>query len=335
VKRRVQTVRELEGIGAQVEVACVDVTDGPAVAALVARLAADSDRPLVGVAHAAGVSGPQFVRQVERAEYHKVWSPKVLGGLALHRATGGVPLDFFLGFSSIAATWGSQHLASYAAANSFLDGLAFHRRARGEAALSVSWSSWELESALFDSEIAAFLAATGLRPLSSPQSLALLGSLLAGDETHQIVCSADWSVYAATLQARATRPVLRRIETTAVRQDSGGPAVVRDAVLATVSADRHALVDGYLREQLAQLLRLPVADLAGEFHLLDFGLDSLMVMELISRCRRDFGLEISSPEFFATDANLWAAFLLDRVDDSRTGPESDLAADSTAAEESR
>jgi acyl transferase domain-containing protein/aryl carrier-like protein len=334
VKRRVEMVRELEGVGAEVEVACVDVTDGPAVAALVARLAADPDRPLVGVAHAAGVSGPQFVREVERAEYHKVWSPKVLGGLALHRATEGVPLDFFLGFSSIAATWGSQHLASYAAANSFLDGLAFHRRARGEAALSVAWSSWELESALFDSEIAAFLAATGLRPLSSPQSLALLGSLLAGDEPHQIVCSADWSVYAATLQARAERPVLRRIETTAVRRDPGAPAVVRDAVLAADPADRHALVDGYLREQLAQLLRLPLADLAGEFHLLDFGLDSLMVMELISRCRKDFGLEISSPEFFATDANLWAAFLLARVDDSRIGTESALAADGTAAEES-
>ncbi len=334
VQRRVQAVRELEATGAEVEVACVDVTDGPAVAALVARLAADPDRPLAGVVHAAGVSGPQFVREVERAEYHKVWSPKVLGGLVLHRATEGVPLDFFLGFSSIAATWGSQHLASYAAANSFLDGLAFHRAARGEAALSVAWSSWELESALFDSEIAAFLAATGLRPLSSPQSLALLGSLLAGDEPHGIVCSADWPVYAATLQARAERPVLRRIEATAVRPDPGAPAVVRDAVLAADPADRRALVDGYLREQLAQLLRLPVADLAGEFHLLDFGLDSLMVMELISRCRKDFGLEIASPEFFATDANLWAEFLLARVDASRIGPESVLAAHDTAAGES-
>lgn len=335
VRERVRTVRQLEAIGAEVEVISVDVADEEAVGALVARLAAEPDHPLAGVAHAAGVSGPQFVREVERAEYHKVWSPKVLGGLALHRATKGVPLDFFLSFSSIAATWGSQHLASYAAANCFLDGLASHRGARGEAALSVAWSSWELESALFDSEIAAFLAATGLRPLSSPQSLALLGALLAGDETHQVVCSADWSVYAATLQARAERPVLRRIETTAVQRDPGAPAVARDAVLAADPANRLALVDGYVREQLAQLLRLPVADLAGELHLLDFGLDSLMVMELISRCRKDFGVEISSPEFFATDANLWARFLLTRIDDGRTGPESALAADSTAAEEGR
>ncbi|MFI7601288.1 type I polyketide synthase [Actinoplanes sp. NPDC049681] len=335
VRQRVNLMRELEGIGAEVEVACIDVTDGTAVAALVARLAADPDRPLVGVVHAAGVSGPQFVREVERAEYHKVWAPKVLGGLALHRATEGVPLDFFLGFSSIAATWGSQHLASYAAANAFLDELAFHRRARGEAALTVAWSSWELESALFDNEIAAFLAKAGLVPLSSPQALALLGTLLAGDEVHQVVCSADWPVYSATLQARAERPVLRRIETTAARPDPGAPAVVRDAVLAAAPADRHALVDAYLREQLAQLLRLPVADLAGEFHLLDFGLDSLMVMELISRCRKDFGVEISSPEFFATDANLWAAFLLARVDEGHTGSELALAAEVPAADESR
>jgi acyl transferase domain-containing protein/aryl carrier-like protein len=334
VRQRIEQVRELEAIGAEVQVASVDVTDDTAVAAVVARLAADADRPLVGVAHAAGVSGPQFVREVERAEYHKVWKPKVLGGLALHRATENVPLDFFIGFSSIAATWGSQRLASYAAANSFLDGLAFHRGARGQAALTVAWSSWELESALFDGEIAAFLAATGLRPLSSPQSLALLGSLLATDETHQIVCCADWPVYIATLQARAERPVLRRIEITAAAPDPDAAAVVRDLVLAADPEDRLGLVDGYVREQLAQLLRVPLADLAGGFHLLDFGLDSLMVMELISRCRKDFGLEISSPEFFATDANLWASFLLARIGDTCANPEFALAADSAAADES-
>ena len=78
---------------------------------------------------------------------------------------------------------------------------------------------------------------------------------------------------------------------------------------------RPALLNTWLREQLAQLLRLPVSDLAGEFHLLDFGLDSLMVMELISRSRKDLGVEFASPDFFATDANFWVAFLLARFEE--------------------
>jgi aryl carrier-like protein len=263
-----------------------------------------------------------------------VWRPKVLGGWALHRATEEVPLDFFLGLSSIAATWGSQHLTSYAAGNSFLDGLAFHRRSRGLAALTVAWSSWELESALFDGEIAAFLAATGLRPLSAPQSLRLMSALLDSDETHHIVCSAEWPVYKSILEARAERPVLRTIEIAAPEPAADGEAAaILGDLRAAAPGDRLALLDTYVRAQLAQLLRVPVAELDGPFHLLDFGLDSLMVMELISRCRNDLGVEIKSPEFFATDANFWAAFLLSRVEERHLNARPAHSADDTAAEQ--
>jgi acyl transferase domain-containing protein/NADP-dependent 3-hydroxy acid dehydrogenase YdfG/aryl carrier-like protein len=334
VRERVAVARELAAIGAEVEVVAADVADQAAITALVGRLAADPDTPLAGVVHAAGVSGPQFVREVSRPEYDRVWRPKVLGGWALHRATEEVPLDFFLGLSSIAATWGSQHLTSYAAGNSFLDGLAFHRRSRGLAALTVAWSSWELESALFDGEIAAFLAATGLRPLSAPQSLRLMSALLDSDETHHIVCSAEWPVYKSILEARAERPVLRTIEIAAPEPAADGEAAaILGDLRAAAPGDRLALLDTYVRAQLAQLLRVPVAELDGPFHLLDFGLDSLMVMELISRCRNDLGVEIKSPEFFATDANFWAAFLLSRVEERHLNARPAHSADDTAAEQ--
>ncbi|MFC4891407.1 SDR family oxidoreductase [Streptomyces beijiangensis] len=261
VRERIRAVRELEGIGAEVEVIAADVADAAAVAALVGRLAAEP-LPLSGVVHAAGVSGPQFVREIRRAQYDKVWRPKVVGAWSLHQATLDVPLDFFLSFSSIAATWGSQHLSSYAAGNAFLDGLAHLRRSLGLAALTIAWGSWELESALFDDEIAEFLKATGLRPLSAPQSLRLLSALLDGPETYQIVCSADWATYKAILEARAERPVFRRIETAAA-EESGPTAVIQGELRAAAPEDRLGLLDIYLREQLAQLLRLDVAELAG------------------------------------------------------------------------
>lgn len=334
VRQRIRAVRELEAIGARVEVVAADVADQASITGLVDRLAADTSAPLAGVVHAAGVSGPQFVREVSRPEYDKVWRPKVLGGWALHRATERLSLDFFLGFSSIAATWGSQHLTSYAAGNAFLDGLAYHRRSIGLTALTIAWSSWELESALFDGEIAAFLAATGLKPLSAPQSLRLLSALLDSEETHHIVCAADWLTYKSILEARAERPVLRRIELLPPEgEQDGEAAAIRGELLDAPAGDRLGLLDTYVREQLAQLLRLPVADLAGEFHLLDMGLDSLMVMELISRCRGDLGVEIKSSEFFATDANFWAAFLLARVEERFPAPDSAHSADATAVEQ--
>ncbi|GAB2589448.1 hypothetical protein GCM10027168_22970 [Streptomyces capparidis] len=312
VRARVAVVRELEATGVRVEVVAADVADAAAMRSLAGRLA-DGLCPLRGVVHAAGVSVPQFVRDVRPAEYDAVWRPKVLGGRALHQATCGMDLDFFLGFSSIAATWGSQHLASYAAANAFLDGLAHHRRARGLPALTVDWGPWELASSLFGDDVLQFLKATGLRPLSAPQCLKTLGALLAGDDAQQVVCAADWSVYRPVMEARIRRPLLDLIDADAGETGRTGPAPVLEELLRTAPAEREALLDRYLREQLAQILRVDVARLAGEFHLLEMGLDSLMVMELVSRTRKDLRIDFAGRDFFATDANLWAGFLLRQV----------------------
>ncbi|MFC4891408.1 acyl carrier protein [Streptomyces beijiangensis] len=63
------------------------------------------------------------------------------------------------------------------------------------------------------------------------------------------------------------------------------------------------------------------------------GLDSLMVMELISRSRKDLGVEVKSPEFFATDANFWSEYLLRRVEKKFLGEAPDGPANDTATDE--
>lgn len=76
-------------------------------------------------------------------------------------------------------------------------------------------------------------------------------------------------------------------------------------------ADRLATLSEYLRAQLSSILRMELEPLTEDTRLADLGLDSLMVMELISRCRDDLRLEISSRDFFACPGIHWDAFLLD------------------------
>src|SRR5262249_7401527 len=52
------------------------------------------------------------------------------------------PLDWFCCFSSAAALLGSPGQGAYAAANSWLDGFAHWRRAKGLPATAIAWGAW-------------------------------------------------------------------------------------------------------------------------------------------------------------------------------------------------
>lgn len=63
--------------------------------------------------------------------------PKVVGATNLHSVLADTPLDFFLMTSSVSGTLGTPGQANYAAANSYLDSLARHRKSANKAATSV------------------------------------------------------------------------------------------------------------------------------------------------------------------------------------------------------
>ena len=71
---------------------------------------------------------------------------RLRGSLNLDALTRDRQLDFFVMFSSVAGVLGNPGQASYAAANSFLDGLAARRSADGLPALSLNWGPWSTRS---------------------------------------------------------------------------------------------------------------------------------------------------------------------------------------------
>ncbi|MCZ7416223.1 type I polyketide synthase [Streptomyces sp. WMMC897] len=336
VRERVAVVRALEETGVQVEVAAADVCDPEQLHTVLDRLVG-AEQPLAGVVHAAGVSEPQFLRDIpvaEPADYDAVWRPKVVGGWLLHRYTEQFDLDFFLGFSSIAATWGSQHLTSYSAANAFLDGLAEYRTARGAAALTVSWGPWELPSALFGEDVLEFLTSTGLRTLSSPQCLKLLGALLAGDAPQAVVCAADWSVYKPVMEARLERPALRELE---AAEDFGGEESPLLAELAAAApAERRARLTALLREILGEIVAVAPERIDPEADVMSHGLDSLMVMDVVKRCKQELRISLRPNQLFERSTlEDWAELLDGELATGDGGEEPAEAAESPMCDPAR
>ncbi|KAM5456327.1 Type I Iterative PKS [Microsporum audouinii] len=97
-----------------------------------------SERRIRGVIHAAmvlqdAILGPNMTTE----KFKTVLAPKVDGAQTLHHALKDHGLDFFVMTSSISATVGQPGQSNYAAANSFLDNLAWQRNLNGLPATSL------------------------------------------------------------------------------------------------------------------------------------------------------------------------------------------------------
>ncbi|MBO1418059.1 type I polyketide synthase, partial [Streptomyces sp. FH025] len=132
---------ELAALGSDVDVVACDAADRSDLAGVLDRIATTGPA-LSAVFHTAGVVQHNTVHETDLAETAAVLAAKAAGAVHLDELTAELDLDAFVLFSSIAATWGSGLQPAYAAANTFLDGLAEYRRAQGRTATSVAWGSW-------------------------------------------------------------------------------------------------------------------------------------------------------------------------------------------------
>jgi NADPH:quinone reductase-like Zn-dependent oxidoreductase/acyl carrier protein len=288
-------VAALRARGSRVRVAQADVADRAAVAALLRELS-DSGQALRGVVHAAGVVDDAVLLQQRPEKFAHVLRPKVQGGWNLHELTRELPLDFFVMYSSAAGLLGSPGQANYAAANTFLDALAHHRRFEGLPGLSIDWGVFgEVGLAAADSGRAARLALRGMRSLLPAQGLQALRELLGTGEAQVAVAPLNLRQWGAFYQVAAASPRL-----SALRSEAGGSAAAgRDHELlarlgAAPAAARAALIAEYLRAQVAQVLRTPEAELDVSAPLTSLGLDSLMGLELRNHIESALGLRLSA-----------------------------------------
>ena len=97
---------------------------------------------LKGLIHAAGILCDRTISSVTWEDFATVFQPKAKGAELLHLESQQLELVDFVLMSSTASLLGSIGQASYAAANSFLDGLAAMRRQRGLPGLSINWGPW-------------------------------------------------------------------------------------------------------------------------------------------------------------------------------------------------
>ena len=295
-----EAIAALEAAGAAVTVAQVDVADHDRLAEFL-RAAIHPDRPLRGVVHAAGLLADGMLAQQSVARFEAVMAPKIAGAWNLHAVTRGMPLDFFVLYSSAASLLGAPGQGNYAAANAFLDALAHHRRALGLPAMSINWGAFaEVGLAAAQDNRGARLEGRGIRNLTPAEGQQILGRLLDGNPVQVGAVPLDIRQWIEFYPRAAESPLLsdfvRAAEQGARRS---GDAELLGGLRAAEPAARRELLETFVREQVAQVLRLAPARIDREAPLTNLGIDSLMGLELRNRLEAGLGLTLSATLIWA------------------------------------
>ncbi|MCA9778637.1 MAG: KR domain-containing protein, partial [Candidatus Eremiobacteraeota bacterium] len=270
----------------RVEAHAVDVGDRDSVEQLFQKL-----ENVRGVVHAAMQLDDVPTLNLTRERLEGVFQAKIHGAWNLHQATLDKPLDFFIMFSSNAAWFGAAGQGNYAASNTFLDSLAYHRRHLGLPALTVNWGPLgDVGYLARNPMVAAWLESGGSKMITSVQALEAMEKALDINPTQVGVMNADWTLLR---KAMGNKPVPRfepLLAGSASKREENGVGH-----LETLDGpERRAALQPIVMAQVARVLGTQPQRLDTSQSLIDMGLDSLMSLQLRNWTKSTLNVTLAS-----------------------------------------
>ena len=317
VSRKVRRLRALEAEApGRVLLITADVTSAAQMESALARARAGFGA-LDGVIHAAGAPGAGIIQLKTAEAASAVLAPKAKGALVLASLLEGTPLDFFALFSSTASVAGGFGQSDTCAANAFLDAFAQQRSAAraGGRTVAVNWSAFQWDE--WQSPAPATLP--GLQEqlqenlrrngISARESVECFERALDGGSPQVVVCPQDLGATIAQTDAFTVTSFLEEARRARPAEAHPRPALgvayvePRDETERTIAA---------LWQEAFGIERIGVED-----NFFDLAGNSLLAIQLVTRLRRAFGIELPMTSLF--DAPTVAA-LAQKIRESHAAP---------------
>ena len=264
-------------------IACraADLTDLWQVEELISWIRAEYGR-LDGILHCAGVLADDFILRKPVARFREVLAPKVTGTFHLDYATRDEALDFLVLFSAIGGATGNAGQADYATANAFMDRFAAYRNAQVAAGQrhgrtrSINWPLWQAGGMRVDAAVqAALQQATGMRPMDTATGLQAFHRSLALPHDQTLFVEGDLARMRRAFLT-STAPLPRVPERPAIDPETDADSL------------SEAMQD-WLRKQFSAVLKVPAQQIDPRAALENYGIDSIVAMNLTNQLETTFG----------------------------------------------
>ncbi|MDJ0836205.1 MAG: SDR family NAD(P)-dependent oxidoreductase [Acidobacteriota bacterium] len=285
VSFKINKIRHLESLGAEVMVISADVADRERMAEVIAA-AKERFGEIHGAIHAAGVVDQAMLAPIheatpEQAAVH--FRPKIQGTNVLNEVLPD-DLDFLVLFSSVATVLGGLGGAAYAAANAYLDA----RSQSAERRLTINWDAWypSEESQLSKGDVPAW-ARFAILPKEGCEAFA---RILDSGLDRCLVSTANLQLRLDMLVRTDNREALERAGAQDAETRHARPI---QAVEYTPPRDE---VEEVLCEMWAALLGIDKVGIHDNFFKL--GGDSLVAIQLSTRLRDTYGVDITVNHLF-------------------------------------
>ncbi len=295
-----ELIRQMQGQGATVTLAHGDAAQEADIRKMLTRI--ESSFPLRGIIHAAGVVDDAALINQTAQRFVDVLKPKVAGAWLLHTLTADRDLDFFVLCSAGAAIFGAFGQGNYAAANAFMDGLAWDRMRQGLPAVSINWGPWSdvgMAAALGGKERKRW-SAMGMGLIHPDQGAKALALAIGGKSAQVMVLPVDWSVYRRQSDDFQSQAFLSEVlcQVAPPTGTPGGDQARDDFLDLLEQADpeqRRDLLFDHVKAQLVRALDIGAATaISPDQGMTDMGMDSLMAVEISNRLKRSLNCNLPS-----------------------------------------
>ncbi len=286
-----QDIETLRAKGINIIDARGDVTKPEDVNQVIVEIQ-ESSFPIAGIFHGAMVLNDHLLIDLDEDGFNKAFHPKILGAWNLHLATLPYQLDHFVCFSSFTSIVGMIKQANYCAGNAFLDELANYRNARNLPALTVNWGI--LTGAGFmerNPEMMDYFEKAGGKAIPIEQALQVLRHLLHKDVGQVGIASLEWAQLGKHLANVTNSPIfdyLRRLDLDGETNEN----IL--AQLESASTEQQlGIVSRFLAQNIAGILGVSFDTIEYDVPVNNFGLDSLMAIELITAINKQLNINLA------------------------------------------